>query len=125
VKRSTATTAVLLLAACGFTFGSVQAARAQGEPAAAAEHELQKLRKVLDLSAAQESKLVPILQAEIPKMEAIKTNPSLSGPEKAKQAQAVHSQADPQVKAILNPSQYKLWESIRQNEINEIKQEKK
>jgi len=124
MKRHIELLALSVLALSAFGSAALQVALAQGEPAAAAEHELQKLRKVLNLSAAQESKLVPILQAEIPKIEAIKNNPSLSGPEKAKQAQAVQSQTDPQVRAILNPAQYKQWESIRQNEINEIKEKK-
>lgn len=124
MKRCIDLFAAMALASCVFVPGGLQVARAQREPAAAAEQELQQLRKVLNLSAAQESKLEPILQAEIPKMEAIKNNPSLSGQEKVKQARAVQSQTDPQVKAILNPTQYKQWESIRQREINAIKEEK-
>ncbi len=124
MKSYTVWFAALGIALCVFVSGALQVARAQGEPGAADDKELQKLRKPLGLSAAQESRLDPILQAEIPKIEAIKNNPSLSGQEKAEQAQAVQSQADPQVKAILNPTQYKQWQSIRLNEIDQLKNSK-
>jgi hypothetical protein len=125
MKLYTAMLAALVLASFGLVPGAVQVARAQGEPAAAAEQKLQQVSQVLNLSPTQKSQLEPILQAELPKLEAVKNNPSLSGREKKKQMKAIHSQADPQVKAILNPTQYKQWESMRQDEINEIKEEKK
>ena len=121
MKSYTVWFAVLGFALCVFVSGALQVARAQGEPGAAADQELQKVRKVLGLSAAQESRLEPILQAEIPKIDAIKNNPSLSGQEKVEQVQAIQSQSDPQVKAILNPTQYKQWQSIRLDEANQLK----
>lgn len=126
MKRYIDLFAALVLASCVVVPGALQFARAQqGEPAATAEQKLQNLSQVLNLSPTQKSQLEPILQAEIPKLNAIKNNPSLSGKEKKKQMKAIHNQADPQVKAILNPTQYKQWQSIRQGEINEIKEEKK
>ncbi|HET7871425.1 MAG TPA: hypothetical protein VFL42_02865 [Terriglobales bacterium] len=126
MKRQTALLAALVLGACIFVPGALQLARAQaGEPGAEAEKKLQNISQVLNLSPTQKSQLEPILQAEIPKIQAIKNNPSLSGKEKKKQMKAIHSQADPQVKAILNPTQYKQWESMRQSEINEIKEQNK
>jgi periplasmic protein CpxP/Spy len=128
MKRNVVFFAALALAGCVFVPGALHLARAQaqaGEPAAAAEQKLQQVSQVLNLSPTQKSQLEPILQAELPKLEAVKNNPSLSGREKKKQMKAIHNQTDPQVKAILNPTQYKQWESMRQNEINEIKEEKK
>jgi hypothetical protein len=124
MKRHSVLFFAVVLGLCRLAPSAFQA-WSQEQPGAAAEQELQKLRKVLNLSPAQESQLEPILQAEIPKIEAIKNNPSLSGQEKVKQVQALQSQTGPQVKAILNPTQYKQWESIRQDEINQIKEEKK
>jgi hypothetical protein len=124
MKRYTVLVVALGFALCVLVPGALQVARAQGaqgEPAAAADKELQKLRTVLGLSAAQESRLDPILQAEIPKIEAIKNNPSLSGEEKVKQAQAVQAQADPQMKAILSSTQYQQWQNLRLDELNQLK----
>ena len=42
------------------------------------EEKLQRLSQVLGLSPQQKSQLLPVLQAEAPKLQAIKSNPSLS-----------------------------------------------
>jgi hypothetical protein len=81
---------------------------------------LQKLSQVLNLSPQQKSQLAPIIEAEAPKIKAIQENPSLSGKEKIKQLKHVHAQSDPLVKSILNPTQYKQWEQIRQDEIEQM-----
>jgi len=47
-------------------------------------------------------------------------DPNLSSSEKKKKLKAVHSQTDPLVKSILNPTQYKQWEVIRKNEPAEM-----
>jgi len=78
---------------------------------------LQQLSQVLNLSPAQQEQLLPILQAEAPKIEAIKSNPSMTEGQKLAQMRAIHQQSDPQVKAILSPQQYETWQNIRQQEI--------
>jgi hypothetical protein len=114
--------AALVFCACIFLQGRVVAAQEAGAPAGAASEKLQKLSQVLNLSPTQKSQLEPVLQAEAPKLKAIQDNPSLSGKEKKKQLKAIHSQTDPQVKAILNPTQYQQWESIRKSEIEQMKE---
>jgi hypothetical protein len=94
---------------------------AQSQQQGAAAQKLQNLSQVLNLSPQQKSQLAPILEAEAPKVQAIKDNPSLSGKEKMKQLKSVHDQTDPLVKSILNPTQYKQWQAIRQDEINQMK----
>lgn len=89
------------------------------------EEKLQRLSQVLGLSPQQKSQLLPVLQAEAPKLEAIKSNPSLSKRDKKKELKAIHDQADPQVKAILSPTQYEQWKEIRKQEIDEAKEEGK
>jgi periplasmic protein CpxP/Spy len=84
-----------------------------------AEQKLQHLAQVLNLSAEQKGEMLPILQQEGPKLEAIKNNPNLTGPQKAMQLRAVHQQTDPQVKGILSPQQYQEWQTIRQHEIEQ------
>jgi hypothetical protein len=86
------------------------------------EEKLQRLSQVLGLSPQQKSQLLPVLQAEAPKLEAIKSNPSLSKRDKRKELKAIHDQADPQVKAILSPTQYEQWKEIRKQEIDEAKE---
>ena len=82
---------------------------------------LQSISQVLNLSPQQKDQLLPILKAEAPKLEAIKSNPSLSKRDKRKELKSIHDQADPQVKAILSPTQYGQWKDIRKQEIDQAK----
>lgn len=84
---------------------------------------LQDLAQKLHLNPAQVSQLAPLLQGEMSKIGIIKNNPTLSGQEKLNQAQAVQSQTDPQVKSILDPTQYKQWLDIRKNGLSELKKQ--
>ena len=83
------------------------------------EEKLQGLSQVLGLNAQQKSQLLPILKAEAPKLEALKSDPSKR--DKRKEMKAIHDQADPQVKAILTPTQYQQWKAIRKQEIEKAK----
>lgn len=78
---------------------------------------LQQLSQALGLSPVQKEQLLPILEVEGPKIEAIKGNPSLTNGQKLLQMRAIHQQTDPQVKAILSPQQYQMWQNIREQEI--------
>jgi len=80
---------------------------------------LQHLAQVLNLSAQQKGEMLPILEQEGPKLQAIKNNPNLTGAQKAMQLRAIHQQTDPQVKAILSPQQYQEWQTIRQQEVQQ------
>jgi len=75
---------------------------------------LEAVAKQLHLTPEQEKQLVPILQAEEPKLQAIKNDQSLSREEKLLRLRAVHDESNPQVKAILTPAQYKQLQVIRQ-----------
>jgi Spy/CpxP family protein refolding chaperone len=77
-------------------------------------HRLEAVAKELHLTRKQEKQLVPILQAEEPKLQAIRNDQSLSRAEKLQQLRAVHDESNPQVKAILTPSQYQQLQAIRQ-----------
>jgi hypothetical protein len=85
------------------------------------EEKLQNLSQVLGLTEQQKSQLLPVLKAEAPKLEQIKSNPSMSKRDKRKEMKSIHDQADPQVKAILTPTQYEQWKSIRKDEIEKAK----
>jgi periplasmic protein CpxP/Spy len=104
-------------------FASIATAQMQGEsqgPMMQTEN-AQAVAQILNLSPQQKAQLEPILQAEAPKVKAILTDPSLSPSEKKKQLKTVHSQTDPLVKSILNPTQYNQWETIRKNQLKELK----
>jgi Spy/CpxP family protein refolding chaperone len=77
-------------------------------------HRLEAVAKELHLTRKQEKQLVPILQAEEPKLQAIKNDESLSRVEKLQRLRAVHDESNPQVKAILTPAQYQQLQAIRQ-----------
>jgi Spy/CpxP family protein refolding chaperone len=82
-----------------------------------------QLARQLNLTPAQELKLIPILKAEAPKAEAIKANTSLPPLQKMEQLKALHDETDPQIRSILTPDQYQTMQGIRRQEISEaIKQ---
>jgi hypothetical protein len=85
---------------------------------------LQHLSQVLNLSPEQKSELLPILEHEGPKLEALRNNPNLTPSQKAMQLRAIQQQSDPQIKAILSPQQYQEWQDIRQREIEQAVQRK-
>ena len=96
------------------------------DPAAGAEkaQKLAALAKQLNLTPVQEKQLMPILQADAPKVEAIKNNAQFGPLQKLEQIKAIHAQSDPQVKAILNPQQYQQLQEIRQQEIHAVMEKK-
>jgi hypothetical protein len=92
---------------------------AQDRPAQGAQ-KLEQVAKQLNLTPAQELKLIPILKAEAPKVEAIKANTSLSTIQKMEQLKAVHDQTEPQVKSILTPDQYQTLQGMRRQQIQQV-----
>ncbi len=61
--------------------------------------------------------MLPILKAEVPKFEAIKNDPSLSGMQKMKQLHAIHSESASELQKILSPAQYQQLQAIREADI--------
>ena len=86
---------------------------------------LEALSKQLNLTPDQKEKLLPILRAEAPKMQAIKNNTSLTGIQKLQQIRALHEQTEPQVKAILSQQQFDQLQKIRQQEIEKMIEKKR
>jgi protein CpxP len=76
----------------------------------------------LNLTPEQKVKILPILRDEVPKVEAIKNDNSLSRIQKVQQIKAIHQQTDPQMKAILSPEQYQKLRAIRQQTIKDATQ---
>ena len=115
------TTFALAVAMCLATVGKAQAQAAAGGGKA---QKLAAIAKQLNLTPQQEKQLMPILEADAPKVQAIKNNASLGPLQKLEQIKAVHAQSDPQIKAILNPQQYEQLQQIRQQEIHEAMEKK-
>jgi hypothetical protein len=110
----------LAFAFCALIFlSTVPTANSQTEGPGA--EKVKKLAQVLNLSPQQQSQLAPILEAEGPKIKDVTSDPNLSPGEKKEKLKAVHAQTDPLVKSILNPTQYKQWEQIRKDEIENMK----
>jgi hypothetical protein len=79
----------------------------------AAMSKAQAIAQQLSLTPQQKEKVLPILVAEAPKVQAIKNDNSLSKVQKIEQVKAIHQQTDPQMKAILSPEQYQKLKQIR------------
>ena len=125
--------AVVLIAAgtLGMLLVAVSASQAGAQQAQSTQSKEQKLDKLevlskqLNLTPEQKMKLLPILKADAPKIEAIKNNTSLTKLQKLEQIRAVREQSDPQVKAILTPEQYQQLQDIRREEIENMMQKKR
>lgn len=83
----------------------------------------QAIAQQLNLTPQQKEKILPILAAEVPKVQAIKNDNSLGKIQKIQQLRAIHQQADPQMKSILSPEQYQKLQAIRQQTIREATQQ--
>jgi periplasmic protein CpxP/Spy len=83
----------------------------------AAMSKAQAIAQQLNLTPQQKEKILPILADEVPKVQAIKNDNSLSKIQKIQKLRAIHQQTDPQMKAILTPEQYQKLQTIRQQAI--------
>jgi len=105
---------VALCAATSLLLASTSYAQESGNLA-----KIEAISQQLGLTPQQKIKIVPILKDELPKVEAIKNDNSLSKIQKVQQLRAIHQQTDPQMKAILSPAQYQKLQAIRQQRIRE------
>ena len=115
--------AVLALGVC-MLLVTTPASQAQTQNSAQAQ-KLNMVVKQLNLSPEQKIKLMPILEDEAPKVEAIKANASLTNLQKMEQLRALHEQTNPQVQAILSPQQYEQLQQIRRHELEQTIQKKR
>src|SRR5262245_21722930 len=88
----------------------------------AAMQKAQAIGQELNLTPQQKEKILPILAAEVPKVQAIKNDNSLSKIQKMQQVRAIHEQTDPQMKAILSPEQYQKLQKIRLQAVKDATQ---
>ena len=81
------------------------------------QERLVAVAKQLHITRKQAMQLLPILKAEEPKLQAIRSATSLSRMERLRRLRAVHEAWDPRVKAILTPAQYKQLQVIRRAQL--------
>ncbi|PYK77380.1 MAG: hypothetical protein DMF40_11030 [Verrucomicrobia bacterium] len=86
---------------------------------------VQAIAQKLQLTPEQKVKVLPILEQEAPKLEAIKNNNSLSGLQKMRQLRAIHAETAPQLQQILSPAQYQKLQAIREERIKEAMEKKR
>jgi Spy/CpxP family protein refolding chaperone len=89
---------------------------------AGAMSKAQAIAQQLNLTPQQKEKILPILAAEAPKVNAIKNDNSLSKVQKMQQVRAIHQQTDPQMKSILTPEQYEKLRQIRLQAVKDAAQ---
>ena len=82
----------------------------------------QAVAQQLSLTPQQKEKILPILATEVPKLQHIKNDNSVSTMQKMQQVRALHQQTDPQMKAILSPEQYQKLKQIRAQQLREATQ---
>jgi hypothetical protein len=104
----------------GLVLSSFAIAQTQDQAPTPGQEKAQALAQVLNLSPQQESQLSPILKAEKPKVQAVMQDPNLTPSEKKSKLKRIHSQTDPLVKSILNPTQYQQWQTIRNDELENL-----
>ena len=122
-KRIAVLTAVALYMCMLLVFVPKSHAQAPA-PAAKPAQKLEAIAKQLNLTPDQKVKLMPILKAEAPKIQAIKNNPSLDNLQKLEQIRAIHTETAPQVQEILTPQQYEQLQGIRRQAFQQYMEKK-
>lgn len=83
-----------------------------------ADEKVIALAQQLKLTPQQDVKVLPILKAEAPKLEAIKNDSSMPPLQKLKALRAIHAETAPQLQKILTPKQFQQLQAIREADIN-------
>ena len=100
-------------------------AHGQAQPDSTKQAAMAKLEKVsteLQLTPAQKQQIAPILMAEAPKMQALKSDTTMPKMQKAMKMRQIAESTDAQMKPILTPDQYLKWEGIREQERQQMMQ---
>ena len=95
-------------------------------PASPTKHEvaakLETLAKGLQLDPVQKKKILPILQQEVPQLQAVKNSRFLSPLEKAVQLKQISNSFDERVQPLLTPQQWEKWHEARAEENRQLAQ---
>jgi hypothetical protein len=115
VKHLVFASAIIVLVLSSFAI-----AQTPSEAPAPGQERLEAIAQVLNLSPQQKSQLAPIINAEKPKVEAVMQDPNLTPKEKKSKLKHIHAQTDPLVQSILSPTQYQQWQTIRNDELENM-----
>jgi hypothetical protein len=84
--------------------------------------DISALTQKLHLSPQQLQQVLPILQKEFPKLQAIKGSSTLSDGQKVSQTKAVQHQSDSKLKSILSPQQFGSLQGFRADQLQGLVQ---
>jgi len=70
--------------------------------------------KQLGLTEAQKQQILPILKDEVPKLQALKNDTSLSAVDKVKKLREIGDGVDAKVMPLLNPEQQQKFQELRE-----------
>ncbi len=84
--------------------------------------DISALTQKLHLSPEQLQQVMPILQKEFPKLQAIKGSSSLTDGQKVSQTKAVQHQSDSKLKSILSPQQFGSLKDFRAEQLRGLLQ---
>jgi len=84
--------------------------------------DISALTQKLHLNPQQLQQVLPILQKEFPKLQAIKGSSTLSDSQKVSQAKAVQHQSDSKLKSILSPEQFGSLQGFRTEQLQGLLQ---
>ena len=82
--------------------------------------DLSSVGQMLHLSPQQMQTVMPILQSEVPKLQAIQGNTKLTGAQKTTEAKAVQQQSDSKLKGILSPQQLGSLKNFRASQLQSL-----
>jgi hypothetical protein len=74
----------------------------------------------LHLNPEQLQQVLPILQKEVPKLQAIKGSSTLSDQQKVAQTKVVQQKSDSQLKTILSPQQFLSLKNFHSQQLQEL-----
>ena len=86
------------------------------------ERQLKHLTRALDLTADQQTQLMPILEAQDQKMTALWQNDSLSPQDRRSQMRQLHQDSKAQIEAVLTDAQKQKYEQMEQERMEHMRQ---
>ena len=77
------------------------------------EHRVEMLQRELNLTADQTAQVKALFETERTKMEALRSNSSLSGDDRRSQMMAIHQDEETKLRALLTPDQVTKYDAMQ------------
>jgi periplasmic protein CpxP/Spy len=94
-----------------------------GDKASAMHDHLQEMGKQLNLTDDQKEKLKPIMTSQMQDMAAVKSDTTMTPPQKRAKMMEIHQKYASQIDAILTPEQQAKWKTMRREMMEKHKGE--